>query len=166
MASEALGEQKSLFKSKTETINVSNATFSMAKLMTAVLMGCFVLTASKQFFGDPIRCHKDSPVPSVQVFESHCFMEETYTIASNNCNNKDFYDYYNCNSFKAHKAHLYEDTVFHSYYRWVPHVLLLQEHKLMDERGLAEAGTLLRQCQGREASQAGARLSGLPRNLD
>ena len=128
MASVALGEQKYLFKSKTDKINVSNATFTMAKLMSAVLMGCFVLTASKQFFGDPIRCHKDSPVPSVQVFESHCFMEETYTIASNKCNNKDFYDrtIHDCNSFKAQKAHLYEDTVFHSYYRWVPHVLLLQ----------------------------------------
>ena len=88
MAYAALGGLKHFFKSNAEAIDISNTTFTFAKfvlfnhtpsialllsllnsprLTTAVLIGCSILTTSKQFFGDPIHCHKDSPVPSLQV---------------------------------------------------------------------------------------------------
>ena len=86
MAYAALGGLKHFFKSNAEAIDISNATFTFAKFVlfnhtpiivvkpfelprftTAILIGCSILTTSKQFFGDPIHCHKDSPVPSLQV---------------------------------------------------------------------------------------------------
>ena len=85
MAYAALGGLKQFFKSNAEAIDISNATFTLAKfvscnhckfkhqpsdfcrLMTAVLIGCSILTTSKQFFGDPIHCHKDQDVPNMQA---------------------------------------------------------------------------------------------------
>ena len=85
MAYAALGGLKQFFKSNADAIDISNATFTLAKfvscnhykfkrqptdfcrLTTAVLIGCSILTTSKQFFGDPIHCHKDQDVPNMQA---------------------------------------------------------------------------------------------------
>ena len=106
MAYAALGGLKHFFKSNAEATDISNATFTFAKfvlfnhtptivvkllnfprLTTAVLIGCSILTTSKQFFGDPIHCHKDSPVLSLQVLllcinlsrERLCFLVSSCT---------------------------------------------------------------------------------------
>ena len=38
-----------------------------SRLVTAVLIGCSILTTSKQFFGDPIHCHLDTKHLSLKV---------------------------------------------------------------------------------------------------
>jgi len=125
MAYAALGGLKQFFKCNAEAIDISNATFTLAKLTTAVLIGCSILTTSKQFFGDPIHCHKDQDVPNMQVFESYCFMEETYTLAVKNCSSEDDHHLYDC-SIGAGFGRSDQQHVFHSYYQWVPLVLVLQ----------------------------------------
>jgi len=126
MAYAALGGLKHFFKSNAEAIDISNVTFTFAKLTTAILIGCSILTTSKQFFGDPIHCHKDSPVPSLQVFESYCFMEETYTLAvKKNCSSENDTMLYDCTVGHG-LGRQDQEHVFHSYYQWVPLVLVLQ----------------------------------------
>ena len=62
----------------------------------------------------------------VQVFESYCFMEETYTLAVNkNCSSENDTTLYACSIGHGLGRHD-EEHVFHSYYQWVPLVLVLQ----------------------------------------
>jgi len=121
----ALVGLKSFFVSKTTATDISNATFSFAKLTTAVLIGCSILTTSKQFFGDPIHCNLDTKHLSLKMFESYCFMEETYTLAATNDSNLDDAKLYDGSIGQGFSRHD-EEHVYHSYYQWVPLVLVLQ----------------------------------------
>jgi len=121
----ALVGLKNFFVSKAEATDISNATFCFAKLVTAVLIGCSILTTSKQFFGDPIHCHLDTKHLSLKVFESYCFMEETYTLAATNDSHLDDAKLYG-GSIGHGFTREDQEHVFHSYYQWVPLVLVLQ----------------------------------------
>jgi len=121
----ALVGLKTFFVSKAAATDISNATFCFAKLTTAVLIGCSILTTSKQFFGDPIHCHIDSSHLSLKVFESYCFMEETYTLAATNDSALDDTKLYG-GSIGHGLSREDREHVFHSYYQWVPLVLVLQ----------------------------------------
>ena len=62
----------------------------------------------------------------VQVFESYCFMEETYTLAvKKNCSSENDTMLYDC-AVGHGLGRQDQEHVFHSYYQWVPLVLVLQ----------------------------------------
>ena len=52
-------------------------------------------------------------------------MEETYTLAVKNCSSEDDHHLYDC-SIGAGFGRSDQQHVFHSYYQWVPLVLVLQ----------------------------------------
>ena len=59
------------------------------------------------------------------MFESYCFMEETYTLSATNDSNLDdakLYDGSIGHGFSRDD----QEHVYHSYYQWVPLVLVLQ----------------------------------------
>ena len=109
----ALVGLKTFFISKAAATDISNATFRFAKyvyhglfmllflswsvwlifitrLTTAVLIGCSILTTSKQFFGDPIHCHINAKDWSLKV-GSPTNLDWYFLIRHLNDSNNDIY---------------------------------------------------------------------------
>ena len=57
---------------------------SINRLSCILLLACSLLTTSEDLFGKTIHCSPDSESISVDLFESFCFMAETYTVGSTN----------------------------------------------------------------------------------
>ena len=55
---------------------------SINRLSCILLLACSLLTTSEDLFGKTIHCSPDSQSISVDLFESFCFMAETYTVGS------------------------------------------------------------------------------------
>merc|ERR1719341_2964355 len=74
-----LGDLKKFAKNKPRA-DVSNTIFKLHRLTAALLIGCSILTTSRQFFGDPIHCMLGGGSIPLNVFQSYCFMTGTYTL--------------------------------------------------------------------------------------
>jgi len=118
-----LGDLKKFAKTKPRA-DVSNTIFKLHRLTAALLIGCSILTTSRQFFGDPIHCMLGGGSIPLPVFQSYCFMTGTYTLP-----------HVTSNLTSAHpgvstgilNAGGHEDgTVYHNYYQWVCLLLAVQ----------------------------------------
>ena len=52
------------------------------RLSCILLLACSLLTTSEDLFGKTIHCSPDSESINLDLFESFCFMAETYTVGS------------------------------------------------------------------------------------
>jgi len=113
-----LGGLKPYFKVK-QRAEISNLTFDLCKLGTALLVACSMVITAKQYFGEFIHCSINDKL-SLKVFESYCFMAGTYTVP------------HDASSTLHHGVGLAEasredsSTLHHNFYQWVPLVLVLQ----------------------------------------
>jgi len=118
----ALGELKKFVKHKPRA-DVSNHIFKLHRITTAFLIGCSILTTSKQFFGDPIHCMLGGGSIPLPVFQSYCFMSGTYTLP-HIINNSTAHP--GVGTGHVHAGGAEEGTVYHNYYQWVCLLLVIQ----------------------------------------
>jgi len=118
----ALGELKKYVKHKPRA-DVSNTIFKLHRISTALLIGCSILTTSKQFFGDPIHCMLGGGSIPLQVFQSYCFMSGTYTLP-NIVTNVSAHP--GVSTGHVHAGGAEDGTVYHNYYQWVCLLLVIQ----------------------------------------
>ena len=57
---------------------------SINRFSCILLLACSLLTTSEDLFGENIHCSPDSESINLDLFESFCFMAETYTVGSTN----------------------------------------------------------------------------------
>eukprot|EP00092_Neocalanus_flemingeri_P031475 GFUD01034182.1.p1 GENE.GFUD01034182.1~~GFUD01034182.1.p1 ORF type:complete len:384 (-),score=61.83 GFUD01034182.1:368-1519(-) len=119
----ALGDLKKYAKCKPRA-DVSNTVFRLHRLTAAVLIGCSILTTSRQFFGEPIHCMLGGGSIPLQVFQSYCFMSGTYTLPHITSNITSAHPGVNTGSLRAGGAE--DGTVYHNYYQWVCLLLVVQ----------------------------------------
>eukprot|EP00092_Neocalanus_flemingeri_P022209 GFUD01024088.1.p1 GENE.GFUD01024088.1~~GFUD01024088.1.p1 ORF type:complete len:385 (+),score=43.09 GFUD01024088.1:90-1244(+) len=105
--------------------DVSNTIFRLHRLTAGLLIGCSILTTSRQFFGDPIHCMLGggSIIPQ-PVFQSYCFMSGTYTLPLITSTITSAHPGVNTGSINAGGAE--DGTVYHNYYQWVCLLLVVQ----------------------------------------
>lgn len=114
------GAVKNLINPKNKGADISSNAFRVARWMGIFMVGCSILTSSKQFFGEPIQCksHYFSP----NMFASYCFMAGTITVLEEN----------QTQFLSGDQAHLGISAeksgrvMRHNYYQWVPFILFLQ----------------------------------------
>eukprot|EP00092_Neocalanus_flemingeri_P040662 GFUD01044273.1.p1 GENE.GFUD01044273.1~~GFUD01044273.1.p1 ORF type:complete len:385 (+),score=46.26 GFUD01044273.1:90-1244(+) len=104
--------------------DVSNTIFRLHRLTAGLLIGCSILTTSRQFFGDPIHCMLGGGSIPLQVFQSYCFMSGTYTLPLITSNITSAHPGVNTGSIHAGGAE--DGTVYHNYYQWVCLLLVVQ----------------------------------------
>jgi len=117
-----LGDLKKYVASKSRA-DVSNTIFKLHRLTAALLIGCSILTTSRQFFGNPIHCHVGGSIP-LNVFESYCFMTATYTLPRLVDNYTSSHP--GVSTGVKHAEGFEEGTVYHNYYQWVCLLLAVQ----------------------------------------
>ena len=97
--------------------------YTLQRLTAGLLLALSALTASRQFFGEPIHCHLGHGAVAGKVFESYCWMSSTYTLMG---------DTKEDNATLLHGAvgqgSGREDlgNLHHNYYQWVGLLLVLQ----------------------------------------
>merc|ERR1712168_1161554 len=95
-------------------ISIDNWSFKcFYKITTSILVACSVISTSKQFFGDPIRCDIRGGGVDRGVLNSYCWMYSTFNIPPN---------------FKGSCAKREHDgaTLYNTYYQWVSIFLVIQ----------------------------------------
>jgi len=95
-------------------ISIDNWSFKCYyKITTAILLGCSVISTSKQFFGNPIQCDIRGGGVDSGVLNSYCWMYSTFNIPPN---------------FKGSCAKREHDgaTLYNTYYQWVAIFLVIQ----------------------------------------
>jgi len=117
-----LGDLKKYVASKSRA-DISNTIFRLHRLTAALLIGCSILTTSRQFFGNPIHCHVGGSIP-LNVFESYCFMTSTYTLPRLVDNNTSSHPGVSSGIVNAGGSE--EGTIYHNYYQWVCLLLSVQ----------------------------------------
>eukprot|EP00092_Neocalanus_flemingeri_P022211 GFUD01024090.1.p1 GENE.GFUD01024090.1~~GFUD01024090.1.p1 ORF type:complete len:359 (+),score=46.95 GFUD01024090.1:87-1163(+) len=104
--------------------DVSNTIFRLHRLTAGLLIGCSILTTSRQFFGDPIHCMLGGGTIPQPVFQSYCFMSGTYTLPLITSSITSAHPGVNTGSINAGGAE--DGTVYHNYYQWVCLLLVVQ----------------------------------------
>lgn len=106
------------FKVK-QCADISNLTFDLCKLGTALLLACSMAICAKQYFGEFIHCSIHSEL-NLKVFESYCFMAGTFTVPHDPSSSL------HRGVGLAEAGRQDSSTLHHNYYQWVPLLLVLQ----------------------------------------
>jgi len=70
-----LGNKNGAFKP-----NITFASFNFLRLSSLLLLACSLLTTSEDLFGNTIHCNLDVESIELELFESYCFMANTFTM--------------------------------------------------------------------------------------
>jgi len=119
----ALSDLKKYVATKSRA-DVSNTIFKLHRLTAALLIGCSILTTSRQFFGDPIHCMLGGGTIPLPVFQSYCFMTSTYTLPHMVSNTTSTHP--GVSTGLVHAGGAEEGTLYHNYYQWVCLLLAVQ----------------------------------------
>jgi len=103
--------------------NITFASFNFLRLSSLLLLACSLLTTSEDLFGKTIHCNLDVESIELDLFESFCFMANTFTMEPSK---------EDVGSMQLHKSvgeGLGKEDVKNTsqaYYQWVSLVLVLQ----------------------------------------
>jgi len=117
-----LGVVKNAFIPKHKNVDIATSSLELGKFVGFLLLGCSILTTSKQFFGEPILCKPAGALP-VNLFNTYCFTAGTETFQANTRVESlpDTHSHHGISVLKKDGQY-----VLHNYYQWVPFVLLFQ----------------------------------------
>jgi len=110
-----LGDKNGVFKP-----NISFASFNFLWLSSLLLLACSLLTTSEDLFGNTIHCNLDVESIELDLFESYCFMANTFALEPTNGSLQLH------NSIGEGLGKADRRNTSQAYYQWVSVVLVLQ----------------------------------------
>jgi len=113
-----LGNKNGVFKP-----NISFTSFNFLRLSSLLLLACSLLTTSEDLFGESIHCNLDVESIELDLFESYCFMANTFTIEPNSEDDGSLQLHRSVGPGLGEKD---KRNTSQAYYQWVSLVLVLQ----------------------------------------
>jgi len=104
--------------------NITFASFNFLRLSSLLLLACSLLTTSEDLFGKTIHCNLDVESIELDLFESYCFMANTFTMEPTKEDDGSLQLHHQSVGPGLGKED--KSNTSQAYYQWVALVLVLQ----------------------------------------